>query len=404
MQGIVLEGGGAKGAYHIGVCKALNDLGLEIGAVAGTSVGALNGAMIVQGKLEQAFDIWYNMDPDRIIKIADSDRKELNRMEDQGERLGAKLEKLRKIITDRGLDISPLEDILKEVINEAEVRNSIIDFGIVTFDLTDRKPVELYKENIPEGKLIDYLIASASLPWFKTKTIDGNVYVDGGVYNVLPVNLVQKKGYTDIIVVRTYPPLGRVRKFDETGLNIISIGPEESLGPILDFSAERARRNLSLGCFDAKKAILKLKGRKYYIEPSSNNEDFYVKYFTNLDDKKIKSVCELFGIEYAYGKRALFEHIIPKIASILEVPSNASYEDIIIALIEDAARILEIEQFKIYTMDDLLSLIRKKHRPAGDEIVKQIPAFIRNMNIVSKIARDKIIGDIAIELLGGMGI
>ena len=50
MIGLVLEGGGAKGSYQIGVCKALAELGLEVGGVAGTSIGALNGAMIVQGE------------------------------------------------------------------------------------------------------------------------------------------------------------------------------------------------------------------------------------------------------------------------------------------------------------------------------------------------------------------
>ncbi len=41
MIGLVLQGGGAKGGYHIGVWKALRELDIEIGAVTGTSVGAL---------------------------------------------------------------------------------------------------------------------------------------------------------------------------------------------------------------------------------------------------------------------------------------------------------------------------------------------------------------------------
>jgi len=402
MQGLVLEGGGAKGAYHIGVCKSLYDMGFEIGAVAGTSVGALNGAMIVQGELDKAYDIWYNLNPDKVIRLTDSERKELNHIDELGERLGAKLGKLRKIIIDRGLDITPLENILKEFIDEAKVRNSNMEFGIVTYDLTDRRPVEVYKENIPQGKLIDYLIASSSLPGFKLKTIDDKVYIDGGIYNVLPVNLVQKKGYKDIIIVRTYPPFGRIRKFNDKGLNIINIGPEESLGPVLDFSTTRARRNLLLGYFDAKRVVMKLKGKRYYVKPSKNNEDFFVEYFTNLGDRRIDSVCKSFGIENAYGKRALFEHIIPKIGSILEVPLDASYEDIVVALIENAARILEVKQFEVYSMHDLLTDIIEKHKGTSDDILKQIPAFIRNMNVVSKIVRDKIIVSIAIELLGDM--
>ena len=52
--GLVLEGGGAKGAYQIGAWKALKEAGVRIRAVAGTSVGALNGALICMGDLEQA--------------------------------------------------------------------------------------------------------------------------------------------------------------------------------------------------------------------------------------------------------------------------------------------------------------------------------------------------------------
>ncbi|HHV96581.1 MAG TPA: patatin-like phospholipase family protein [Clostridiaceae bacterium] len=402
MRGLVLEGGGAKGAYHIGVVKSLYEMGFDFQAVAGTSVGALNGAMIVQGEIDKAYDIWYNLCPEKVIRLTDTERRELKYIGEQEKRLGAKLERLRKIIADRGLDISPLESLLRAVIDEEKIRNSKMEFGIVTYDLTSRRPVEVYKEDIPHGKLIDYLIASSSLPVFKLKTIDDKVYLDGGIYNVLPVNLVQQKGCKDVVVIRTYTPFGRIRKFNEKGLNIINIGPTESLGPVLDFSTTRARRNLLLGYFDAKRVVLKLKGKRYYIKPFKKDENFFVDYFVELDDAHIKSVCELFGIENTYGRRALFEHIIPKIGNILNIPSNASYGDIVVSLIEHAAQVLEIEQFSIYTIKELLTNIMKKYRGTSEDIIKQIPAFIRNMNVISKIVKDKIIVKIAVELLGNM--
>ena len=51
---LVLGGGGSRGAYEIGVCKALEELEIEIDMVFGTSVGAINGAMIAQGDLALA--------------------------------------------------------------------------------------------------------------------------------------------------------------------------------------------------------------------------------------------------------------------------------------------------------------------------------------------------------------
>ena len=71
-------------------------------------------------------------------------------------------------------------------------------------DLTARRAVEIYKEEIPEGQLADYVIASASFPAFKRTIIDGRTFIDGALYNNLPINLVSSRGFRDIIVLRTY--------------------------------------------------------------------------------------------------------------------------------------------------------------------------------------------------------
>ena len=56
--GLVLDGGGARGAYQIGAWKALVEAGVKFNAVAGTSVGALNGALICMGDVEKAESFW----------------------------------------------------------------------------------------------------------------------------------------------------------------------------------------------------------------------------------------------------------------------------------------------------------------------------------------------------------
>ena len=56
--GLVLDGGGARGAYQIGAWKALSEAGVKVNAVAGTSVGALNGYAYMTNKLEQAKKMW----------------------------------------------------------------------------------------------------------------------------------------------------------------------------------------------------------------------------------------------------------------------------------------------------------------------------------------------------------
>ena len=55
---LVLGGGGAKGAYEIGVIDALEELGIRAGSVYGVSIGALNAAMYAQGDMEKAEALW----------------------------------------------------------------------------------------------------------------------------------------------------------------------------------------------------------------------------------------------------------------------------------------------------------------------------------------------------------
>ena len=71
--GIVLEGGGARGAYQIGVWKALREAGMKIKGVAGTSVGALNGALICMDDLGKAEEIWGNMTYSTVFNVDDSE-------------------------------------------------------------------------------------------------------------------------------------------------------------------------------------------------------------------------------------------------------------------------------------------------------------------------------------------
>ena len=55
---IVLAGGGSRGAYQIGVWKALRELGIDYQIVTGASVGALNGAIMVQKDFDLALEMW----------------------------------------------------------------------------------------------------------------------------------------------------------------------------------------------------------------------------------------------------------------------------------------------------------------------------------------------------------
>lgn len=388
MYGLVLEGGGGKGAFQIGVCKALAELGIEIAVVAGTSVGALNGAMVVQGDIDRAYELWYEMEPKSVIGLTDEELESFKVL-----KLNNAIKGLRHIILERGLDIGPLVKLVKSAVDEEKIRKSQVDFGIVTVDLTGRKAVEIFKEDIPEGKLTDYIIASASFPGFKPAVIDGNTYIDGGLYNALPINLVQVKGCTDVIAVRTYA-LGIKRRIDTSGLNLINITPPESLGSVLDFNSGRSRHNLKLGYYEALKVFHKLKGKRYYINPA-NDDDFFIEYLMRLSEVKIEKLGDLFGLEDLKGKRLLFEYLVPRVTDLLGLESSATYEDIAVGLLENIAGYYKVERFRIYNIRELYMVIEGKFQYIEDDFLREIPGFLRGKEIINKLVKERIISIIA---------
>jgi NTE family protein len=400
MKGLVLEGGGGKGAYQIGACKALKELGITFRVVAGASVGALNGAMIVQDDLDRAYEIWHDMHPSRIINFSEDELNQLNIIESKGDSVHGIFSRVKKIIREKGIDIKPLKELVNEVVDEDRIRKSNVDFGIVTIDLTAKKPVEVYKEDIPEGKLSDYLIASASFPGFSMQNIDGRLFVDGGLYNSIPVNLVKDKGVKDIVVIRIYG-FGRVKKFDTSDLNITYICPSESLGSMLDFGNRQSRKNLKLGYYDTLRVFKGLKGRRYYIKPF-NDDNFFLSYFASMSEVKVQRISNLFGIEAGSGKRVLFENIIPRIAELLGLSQEATYEDISVGLIESFAESCGIERFKVYGFKELFSEVLVRYKPESDETVHEIPRFLRSSEMVSKMIRQRILSNIAAVLFDEM--
>ena len=121
---IALEGGGAKGAYEAGVWKALDEAGVKYNAVAGTSVGALNGAMMASRDLSTALHLWENV---KFSQVFDADDEMMKKIYD-GDLEGLDIRELLKdfvgIVKDGGLDIEPLRQMMRENVCEEKVRNS----------------------------------------------------------------------------------------------------------------------------------------------------------------------------------------------------------------------------------------------------------------------------------------
>ena len=405
MYGLALEGGGAKGAYHVGAYKALRELNIEIGGIVGTSIGAINGAMMVQGDYDLLEKIWYSINSYELFDINEKaivDLKNLNLNEINFSYL---LHQSKEILNNRGLDTTNIRTLFDTYIDEEKVRNSNTDFGIVTVDLTDKKPLELYKEDIPKGKLVDFLIASANLPAFKIEEMDGKKYLDGGFYNNLPINLLCKKGYKDIIAVRTLAK-GIVRRVREKDVKITYIQPADgSLGSTLsalDFNRDKADELIKLGYYDTIKVFKRLKGFKYYCVPYEGNFIELLLNFLLNNKEKVTNVAKILGFEDTSMDRVLFENILPRLEVILDMKGRADYEDIIIRLCERIAEKLNIERFKIYGAIEFINITIDAFIKTPVKFTQNVPTFIKHNKILSLAVKDDLIAEIFNELVNNM--
>lgn len=254
--GLVLEGGGVKGAYELGALIALTEKGYSFHAVTGTSIGALNGAVMASQGIEKLAEYWEEA---KYCPVFDFDDDMVARFRQKDFDLDLIIATGKKLLSAREIIRQSYEHTLKFVydrLKEEEIRSSAIDFGCVTYNISDMEPFEAMKKDIPEGKLIDYIVASACFPIFPPKQIDGKKFIDGGVYDNMPINLLARTGCRKMIVVRTNPVSKQPkRRIEQPDLDIFYITPSANLGRAMAFSPERIENLKQLGYADAARAI-----------------------------------------------------------------------------------------------------------------------------------------------------
>jgi len=277
MKALVLAGGGAKGSYQVGVWRALEELGWKPDIITGTSVGSLNGALFTLGLTDVARDMWLQIDTDDIITLPD--RLTPGELHDF----------LRDVVKGGGLDVTPLEQIIDRLLDEQALRASPIKFGLVTVERSKEngiRPRELTIDEIPEGKVKDYLLASAAcFPAFRPRQIDGAKFYDGGYADNLPFGLAKRMGADELLCV-DIDGLG-VKKLNFSGLPTKTIESHWDLGELLKFDPATARRNIELGYYDTLRTFGRVQGTAYAIRLGKSQTEalnaFRAKYDAVLD-------------------------------------------------------------------------------------------------------------------------
>ena len=362
-KGLVLEGGGTKGAYQIGAYRALTDLGIQFTGIAGTSIGALNGALIAQGDFDAMEDIWVNYDYKSFMNIDEDTYERYKNIEMKTKNFHDIVELINKARKNQGIDISPLRKLLEEKIDEEKIRKSNIDFGITTAYWDGRIfPKLLYTDDIPEGMLVDYLIASASLPIFQLDKLDDKLYLDGMFSDNIPINMLAQKGYNDIVVIRLVDDfLGKMIINRYQDLNLKVIVPSQDLGGSLNKDKDHIETNIKLGYLDTMKAYKRYDGVNYFFNLDCKyNEDYCFNKISNLSKDTINDLCYLLNIKKDINRRTLMEIIIPKIIEILDIDRNSSYKDIFYSIYERKLEENNINRIELYDFNKVVQICNQQ--------------------------------------------
>jgi len=255
--GLCLSGGGARGAYQIGVVKALEELGYyqHVYAFSGTSIGAVNASLLATRTIDEVKDIWVNFP-----------RDDLNYIENLIKKIRAKD---FSFVKNGVIDINMLETLLDqnlylEKLKEKKVFITLSPAGlssagalgvikasfshylrgrrkVIYSPLQDQKPEDIKKQ----------IIASCSIPFvFAPVEINGRQTFDGGLYDNTPIKPLVEAGCDTIILINLHKMIPyNPKKFP--GIRIIEIKHKKSLGGVLNFEKNQSIARYDLGHQDA---------------------------------------------------------------------------------------------------------------------------------------------------------
>lgn len=213
--GLALGGGGARGIAHLGVWQRLMELGVELHCIAGTSIGAIAGAIIAAGRVDEALK-W----------CAESDWKKLPKLFMETQFTSKALTKGTRV-----------ERLLAELVGAKAFDELSTRFAAVATDLNTGERVVMR-----DGDLLSAVRASMSIPGvFRPVERDGRILIDGQLVDPIPIAACLAMGADKVIAVDINPPnaAGSAKPFAK--VNIFDV----LMNTITIFNCEMTRRVLA---------------------------------------------------------------------------------------------------------------------------------------------------------------
>ena len=187
--GLVLSGGGAKGAYEAGIFKALWELDIirRVSVVSGTSIGTINGLMLSMNDNSIMDESWSSLTYSRFINHQTLARNlKISKLLKKVRYIGTE-EKFNELLSGSDLGLlsqSGIREFIEEYVNFQIIKESNKTLYACAYNI-DLKTPEYFRLNDYEGdELIDIVLASCAVPFiFKPIKINGYRYADGGINN-----------------------------------------------------------------------------------------------------------------------------------------------------------------------------------------------------------------------------
>ena len=261
--GIALAGGGSKGAYEMGVWQALRELDVAYDLVTGTSIGALNGLMMVQNDYEPCLELWNRVTAEDLMKNGLNLKHDMEYYFENRDQL---LSFAKGYAASKGADISPYIDLLHRYIRPEAFFPSPVDYACVTARFPSLQYTEVRKADMTPDTVWQWALASsACFPVFPVAEIDGQSYIDGGYADNLPISAAFRMGAERVIAVALKQGVFE-KKYTNHPL-VTCIEPSRPLGGFMDFEHDIMEKNLALGYTDTMKTMGRYYGRVYAFRP-----------------------------------------------------------------------------------------------------------------------------------------
>ncbi len=264
--GIALAGGGARGAYQVGVWKSLLEHGLDkyLSCYSGASVGSLNAALMAMNNYDLACKLWLDLDKTALFhleeKITKRLRKERLNFFNRGIYDTKRLEKILVEYID--FDLVKEKDIFVTTTHLGDEKSTFFDLLRTNYKHYFHKDTQVRYENL-RGKddkfIVQALIASCAIPIvFRPVKINGETFYDGGVLDNTPYSPLVKENCDVILIVDLYK-FSSLRVIKPTGAKFVTVYPKKNLGRILDFKKNRIYWRFEQGYKDMSIKIEELK-------------------------------------------------------------------------------------------------------------------------------------------------